>query len=66
LVIKKIQVFHYQKNSNSIWPRAKEKTNLESFMFFFGIGQIVSSRLRSSFEVLRLRLEIPHSATRNA
>ncbi len=52
VVIRNFRVFHYQKNSNLVWLKAKEEANLESFTFFFGIGQIVSSRLRPSFEVL--------------
>jgi hypothetical protein len=32
--------------------KAKKKASLESFMFFFGIGTIISSRSRPIFEAL--------------
>jgi hypothetical protein len=54
------------KKFGSVWPRVKEKTNLESFTLFFSIRQIVSSSLRPSFKVLFLGFENPHSATINA
>lgn len=49
-----------------IQSKAKEKANLESFMFFFGIGTIISLRSRPKFEELPCEFKNTHYITRNA
>jgi hypothetical protein len=52
VVRRNLHILHYRKKIGSLWPRAKEKAILESFMIFFNRGKIIPSRSRPSFEAL--------------